>query len=402
MTPETQVETDTPDGFVTYDELKGPDLDAARWSPARLPLSTGEVHIALDPNAELAVGDGEVRVTVPYFSLSDDRFQAADSARYLILSTRQFELRDHSATFAADLAVTNIGGEPGDYRWAMAAFQVFDLEVSQRMFSVCGTSSRVFALDEQLRASEVGEPFIYMVESPYEDFDDDFTSLRACEITLDRSRSSATILNWTGEPPCSHRSRQLRRRRLADRHRSGGTGLLSLDCSARRSWSSPAPIARPSSSVFLPHLSAISRRQALGVKWVSWAAIPVASALVVVGALIGIEPWFVLGGLAIALVIVGLVARASRTALAAQSLALVAHGGIAADRARTFTCCRCRSRIPDSDGACRLGCHSLPARCCGISVACRGLHRVRCATWSGRHLSAGRRGLRGEQQLRSH
>lgn len=191
MTPEIKVETDTPDGFVTYDELKGPRLDAARWSPARLPLPTGEVHIALDPNAELAVGDGEVQVTVPYFSLSDDRFQAADSAKYLILSTRQFELRDHSATFAADLAVTNIGGEPGDYRWAMAAFQVFDLEVSQRVFSVCGTSSRVFALDEQLRASEVGEPFIYMVESPYEDFDDDFTRLRACEITLDRSRCSA-------------------------------------------------------------------------------------------------------------------------------------------------------------------------------------------------------------------
>jgi len=68
---------------------------------------------------------------------------------------------------------------------------------------------------------------------------------------------------------------------------------------------------------------------ALGVKWVAWAAIPVASALVAAGALIGIEPWFVLGGVAIALVIVGLVARASRTALAAQSLALVAYGGIA-------------------------------------------------------------------------
>jgi hypothetical protein len=68
---------------------------------------------------------------------------------------------------------------------------------------------------------------------------------------------------------------------------------------------------------------------ALGVKWVAWAAIPVASALVVAGALIGIEPWFILGGVAIALVIVGLVARASRTALAAQSLALVAYGGIA-------------------------------------------------------------------------
>ena len=68
---------------------------------------------------------------------------------------------------------------------------------------------------------------------------------------------------------------------------------------------------------------------ALGVKWVSWAAIPVASALVVAGALVGIKPWFVLGGVAIALVIVGLVVRTSRTALAAQSLALVGYGGIA-------------------------------------------------------------------------
>jgi hypothetical protein len=30
-----------------------------------------------------------------------------------------------------------------------------------------------------------------VVESPYEDFDDDFTRLRACEIALDRSRSTA-------------------------------------------------------------------------------------------------------------------------------------------------------------------------------------------------------------------
>jgi hypothetical protein len=73
----------------------------------------------------------------------------------------------------------------------MAAFQVFDLEVSRRVFSVCGTSTRVFALDEQLGAWGAGEPFIYMVESPYEDFDDDFTRLRACEITLDRGRSTA-------------------------------------------------------------------------------------------------------------------------------------------------------------------------------------------------------------------
>ena len=192
MTPQTQVPPPR-DGFVTYDELRGPDLDAAHWGPARLPLPTGGEHIPLDPNAELAVGDGEVRVTIPRFSLFHHRFQSADSPKYLTFSTREFDLPpDRPATFAVDLAVENIGGEPGDFRRGMAAFHVFDL-VSRRVFAVCGTSTRVFALHEQLGLGDggAGEPFYHVVESPYEDFDDDFTRLRACEITLDRSRSTA-------------------------------------------------------------------------------------------------------------------------------------------------------------------------------------------------------------------
>jgi Family of unknown function (DUF6081) len=173
--------------FVTYDELDGPDLDAARWVPARLPLPTGGEHIPLDPNAELAVGDGEVRVTIPRFSL-------AHSAKYLIASTRLFDLpADRPATFAVDLAVRNIGGEPADFRRGMAAFHVFDPVVSKRVFAAVGTSTRVFAMHEQVApaADGAGELFYHVVESPYEDFDDDFTRLRACEITLDRSGSSA-------------------------------------------------------------------------------------------------------------------------------------------------------------------------------------------------------------------
>jgi Family of unknown function (DUF6081) len=131
VTPQTQAAA-TGDGFVTYDQLTGPELDAARWSPARLPLPTGGEHIPLDPNAKLAVGNGEVQVTIPRFSLSHDTFQPADSAKYLIVSTRQFQLPpDRPATFAVDLAVENIGGEPGDFRRGMAAFQVGD-EVSMR------------------------------------------------------------------------------------------------------------------------------------------------------------------------------------------------------------------------------------------------------------------------------
>jgi hypothetical protein len=193
VTPGTQAAA-AGDGFVTYDELRGPELDAGRWSPARLPIPAVGEHIPLDPNAELAVGEGEVRVTIPRFSLSHDTSQAVDSAKYLIFSTRQFELPpDRTATFAVDLAVNNIGGDPRDYRRGMAAFQVFDFDASKPVFSVCGTSTRVFALHEQLGPWGADEPFYYMVESPYADFDDDFTRLRACEITLDRSRSTAAF-----------------------------------------------------------------------------------------------------------------------------------------------------------------------------------------------------------------
>jgi hypothetical protein len=81
------------------------------------------------------------------FSLSHDTFQPADSAKYLIFSTHQFELPpDRPATFAVDFAVKNIGGEPGTYRRGMAAFHVFDF-VSKGVFAVCCTSCVYRKLD---------------------------------------------------------------------------------------------------------------------------------------------------------------------------------------------------------------------------------------------------------------
>jgi hypothetical protein len=173
--------------MLIYDELSGPDLDAAHWVPARLPLPTGGAHVPVDPNAQIAVGDGEVRVTIPRFSLFHDAFQAVDSPKYLGFSAREFELPpDRPVTFGVDLAVENVDGDPEDYRRGMAAFHVFDLAVTQRR--VRGLRH----LHPRARAARAvgpggggaGEPFYHVVESPYEDFDDDFTRLRECEVTL--------------------------------------------------------------------------------------------------------------------------------------------------------------------------------------------------------------------------
>jgi hypothetical protein len=176
-----------------YDELTGPELDPGRWAAARLPLPTGEVHVPRDPGASLVVADGEVRLTIPRFALADDRFQAVDSAKHLTVSTQEFALpADRPASFAVDQAVENVRGDPADYRRGMAAFHVFDLRDTQRVFAVVGTSTRVFALHERLGLGEGA--FYHVIESPYADFEDDFTRLRTCEITLDRGRATAT---WT-------------------------------------------------------------------------------------------------------------------------------------------------------------------------------------------------------------
>ena len=124
-------------------------------------------------------------MAIPEFSLDH-------SAKYLMFSTRRFELPpDRPATFAVDMAVENIGGNPADYRRGMASFAVFDLDVSKRVFAIDGTSTRVHAMHEQVAPGPEGELFFHVIESPYEDFDDDFTRLRAGEITLDRSKSTA-------------------------------------------------------------------------------------------------------------------------------------------------------------------------------------------------------------------
>ena len=190
-TPETQAAA-AGDGFVTYDELRGPDLDAARWSPARLPLPTGDEHVPLDPNAELAVGEGEVRVTIPRFSLSHDTVPGRRQPQVPHLLDAPVPA---AAGSARDLRRRPRGREhrrgPGGLPSGHGRLPRVRPRVSKRVFAVIGTSTRVFALHEQLGLGGAGEPFYHVVESPYEDFDDDFTRLRACEITLDRSRSTA-------------------------------------------------------------------------------------------------------------------------------------------------------------------------------------------------------------------
>lgn len=190
MTTEATVRARSHQEWTFYDAFDAPGLDDDRWAPGGPPLPEGG-NLEPDPNAEVEVANGEVHVTIPEFSLSHDTFQGADNVKFLMFGREHLLPEDGPASFGADMAVKNIGGSPDDVRLAMAAFNVVDQQ-SGLIFDVGGTETRVYAMHEGLGFVRGGDrAFGHAVESPFLDFDDDFSDFRACEVTLDRSAGSA-------------------------------------------------------------------------------------------------------------------------------------------------------------------------------------------------------------------
>lgn len=68
---------------------------------------------------------------------------------------------------------------------------------------------------------------------------------------------------------------------------------------------------------------------AFNLRWVSWAAIPGGSLVVVASELLDLDRWVGIGIVAVVLVVIGLFIRVPRTPLTAQTLAMLGYGGAA-------------------------------------------------------------------------
>lgn len=170
--------------------LDGPGLDERVWHPGYPPPPDGSPPHG-DPGAEVVVGDGEVSVTIQKLSHFHDSFQEADNVKFLMFSPRLVLPESGPATFGVDMAAEIFNGSPLDVRFGSVSLNVVDISTGN-VFDICTTSSRAAAMHENL-GFVVGREsaFSFLVEEPFVDLDDDLTSYRPCEITLDRGNRSA-------------------------------------------------------------------------------------------------------------------------------------------------------------------------------------------------------------------
>jgi len=178
--------------WTVIDSFEGPDLDLDLWTRGTPPLPDGGMA-PLEPDAQVAVGEGALTVDIPRFTLSDDSFQPADNVKFLFFSEPVELTEAGPVTFAVDIKVRNHGGDPSDVRLGMAALNVTDLR-GGLVFDICGTESRLVAIHEGLAFLRGPEgAFTHTVMEPFARVGD-LREFRTCEITLDRGAGTAV---WT-------------------------------------------------------------------------------------------------------------------------------------------------------------------------------------------------------------
>lgn len=159
-----------------------------RWMPAVIPSLQGPSE-RIDPQSQTSVEDGVVSVDIQQFSAASADNQGLDNTKYLVFTKQNFALpSDGEAQFAVDMAVSNVGGNPDDYRSGAAAFVLNDFESGTHLvFDILATSNRVHAVFERLAAPGVDLPFARATENPFLRADENYEDFHSYQTTLDRS-----------------------------------------------------------------------------------------------------------------------------------------------------------------------------------------------------------------------
>jgi hypothetical protein len=144
--------------------VRGPRLDAAVWEAVDFATPEGPVR-AVDDNARIAVGNGEIEVAVVPFSKSHPRFQVVDNQKFLYLAKHRYPLQPGKTVhFDVEMAAEVVDSEPREFFNAYVTFSVDDLDRGL-VFNIAANGKQVRALYEDLPGFG-RTPFCYFIEHP--------------------------------------------------------------------------------------------------------------------------------------------------------------------------------------------------------------------------------------------
>jgi len=107
--------------------LRGGGEDAA-WVPASFPTEEGGLWTYQEPEAVVALQNGELSVAAFPFTRQHDRVQFFDNAKHMYFSTRQVGAPEQGrVTVEWELAARILAGRPGDLYDGFVSFHLMDL-----------------------------------------------------------------------------------------------------------------------------------------------------------------------------------------------------------------------------------------------------------------------------------
>lgn len=177
-----------------YDDFSSKKLDDGKWSILSFPSPDGSVWRYEEPNAEVEVCDGVLRITADPFTLKHDRIHMFDDPKHMYVSTRQFDLpKTGPVSFEVDMAIENYGCNADDLRDGFAAFNVLDLATAM-VFDFIVTNTKIGVIYERLlvpNLTDEATAFTYLVEAPFVKVRNKPREFHNYRIEIDRGASRA-------------------------------------------------------------------------------------------------------------------------------------------------------------------------------------------------------------------
>lgn len=180
--------------LILYDDFSAQEKTDSLWKPLALDGADGSPFVFFDDNAKLSVNQGILEVTIPRFTLRNDKDQSLDNGKSLLLSTSEFGVvTGERLSFSVSMTARGHGTYDNDYHNGVVSFSILDL-MSGLVFDWLITEEKAYALHERLTLEPMDDRgFSHLVDNPYLTLDSSAKSNRF-EVSFD---ANAGTVRWS-------------------------------------------------------------------------------------------------------------------------------------------------------------------------------------------------------------